>query len=145
MCTECKHLGWGGATTQQQSLFAARVVPVQWHVLGQDCWLLQGCCSAKRFVHCGCVWLPVSFFWVVNVEYPNELPLVFGFFENLLRLRPTISKSVAITEFMRAVLPSQWVKFVASAFIFSRKVFHLCPILWFFYILLTKRSFHSIH
>jgi len=63
------------------------------------------------------------FFWVVNVEYPNELRLVFGFFENLLRLKPTIGKSVAITEFMRAVLPSPWVKFVVSAFIYFYIVF----------------------
>jgi hypothetical protein len=44
------------------------------------------------------------FFWVVNAEYPHELRLVFGFIEKLLKLKPTIGRSVAIEQFWQSVV-----------------------------------------
>jgi hypothetical protein len=41
-------------------------------------------------------------YWDMNVEYPQELRLVFGFIEKLLRLKPTVGKSVLMEDFSQA-------------------------------------------
>jgi len=39
------------------------------------------------------------YFHILNVQYTAELWIVFGFFEKVLGLKPTVGKSVVLAEF----------------------------------------------
>jgi len=55
-------------------------------------------CTADAFA------LLFQYFHVLNVSYPAELWIVFGFFEKMLGLKPTVGKSVVLVEFCQHVL-----------------------------------------
>jgi len=43
-------------------------------------------------------------FFVMNVQYPHELWLVYGFLEKVIGLRATVGKSVRLAEFCQQIL-----------------------------------------
>lgn len=42
--------------------------------------------------------------WVLNVEYQHELRFVYGFLEKLMKMKPSVGKSVALAEFWDVVV-----------------------------------------
>jgi hypothetical protein len=48
-----------------------------------------------------CVEFLFMTYYVFNVEYPHDLKLVFGLFERLLGMKPTMAKSVMLNDFVR--------------------------------------------
>jgi len=59
-------------------------------------------------VHSACVAdafeLLFHYFHVLHVQYPPELWIVYGFFEKALGIKPTVGKSVVLSEFCQHVL-----------------------------------------
>jgi hypothetical protein len=43
-------------------------------------------------------------FWVMNVEYPHDLRLVYAFFEKVLGMKPSAGKSVVLDELSKSLL-----------------------------------------
>ena len=46
----------------------------------------------------------LQLFYVMNVEYPNKLCLVYGFLEKAMGMEPTVGRSVVLTELCQQVL-----------------------------------------
>jgi len=55
-------------------------------------------CSADAFE------LLLHYYFVFDLEYPTELWIVYGLFERVLGLKPTIGKSVVLADFCQQVL-----------------------------------------
>jgi len=59
---------------------------------------LTPACITDAFEHL------IQYFFVLNVAYPTELWIVYGFFETVLGLKPSVGKSVVQKNFSREVL-----------------------------------------
>jgi len=59
-------------------------------------------------VHASCIAdafeLLLQYFFALNVCYPSELWLVYGLFERVMGLKPTVGRSVTLEDFSKHVL-----------------------------------------
>jgi len=59
-------------------------------------------------VHASCIAdafeLLLQYFFTLNVCYPAELWLVYGFIESVMGVKPTVGKSVTLADFTKQVL-----------------------------------------
>jgi len=55
-------------------------------------------CTADAFE------LLFKYFFALNVAYPYDLYLVYGFFERMMRVKSSVGKSVRLTEFCKHVI-----------------------------------------
>jgi len=71
-----------------------------WVKLDNSATQVSASCIADAFQ------LLLQYFFVMNLSYPPELWLVYGFLERVMGVKPTVGRSVRLTEFCQHVLQS---------------------------------------